>query len=337
VNCPHCQKEIKYKERSGSKCSNCYKEFAFEPKVHPLLLSDKMFSKIATKLSDKDKLYFTGHQLQFALSRKKLKGASTSFILIVPAVITIIIAAVIFSSIAFIVAFVWVVIIIASLIYSKKRVSLPQSFDDFQTSVIERWRTVYKNIPQHLILNTSIPHQFKYPVKGILICETVDSAACLWANKTAERLSLAVFQNWSDNIRNETINLLQNHGGLPVYVLHDASVKGCGFFEQVKFGLNGQTQVIDMGLHPRAVMKSKLVQFRQAGFNAKTVAELESLTMEERKWLKDGFYTVLFELSPAKLIAYVKTEIKKNAGFVKSETTAQQKAEAVGFMTWLNE
>jgi hypothetical protein len=337
VNCPHCQKEIKYKERSGNKCSNCYKEFAFEPKVHPLLLSDKMFSKIAAKLSDKDKLYFTRQQLQFALSRKKLKGVSTALILIVPAVITTIIAALIFSSIAFIVAFVWVAIIIASLIYSKKRVSLPQSLDDFQTTVIERWRTVYKNLPQHLILNNSIPHQFTYPVKGILICETADSAACLWANKTAERLNLAVFGDWSDNIRNETINLFQKHGGLPVYVLHDASVKGCGFFERVKFGLNGKAQIIDIGLRPRAVMKSKLVQFRQAGFNAKTVAEIENLTMEERKWLKNGFYASLFQLSPAKLIVYAKNEIKKNSGFVKSETTAKQKAEAVGFMTWLNE
>ena len=335
MNCPHCQTDLKYKERSGCKCSNCFKEFAFDPKTHQLLLSDKLFSKITSKLGDNNKLHFTRQQLQFAVSRKKIKTSVSALFMIIPAVITTFVAAFLFVSAAPFVAVAWVILIVAAFIYSKNRVLMPQTIDEFNLSVLARWRSVYGKLPPNLIDKKSLLSPLTNNLKGILICETVDSAVCLQANHVAENLKLAIFGEWSANEKNRVINLVNTYDDLPVYILHDASVEGLQFSQQIKRELINQAKVKDIGLRPQMIMKSKFMQFRHTGTKAESVDDIDNLTTEERDWLKKGFHTPLFVMSPKQLIAYVSAKTKNN--FVEPETVSKQKAEAVGFMTWLNE
>ena len=122
--CPHCNQSIKYKERSNNTCSNCNKEFAFEPKTHPLLISDKYFSTVVEKLSYNGNLFYTSEQLHFAVSRKKIKSGSNIIGLIILAVITTFIALVISAVInPILMLFIPVGILLIWIIYIGKKIT----------------------------------------------------------------------------------------------------------------------------------------------------------------------------------------------------------------------
>lgn len=50
--CPHCSASLLRKERSGSRCSKCRRDFALDPKSNPLGLHDLRVRKLANALSD---------------------------------------------------------------------------------------------------------------------------------------------------------------------------------------------------------------------------------------------------------------------------------------------
>lgn len=344
--CPHCSTSLRYRERSNQTCSSCHKVFAFEPKTHPLSLSDNYFLSNVNKLSNNGKLFFTLQQLQFALSRKKMKSGGLITVLIVFAVIsTIIGCAVLFNIIAqvlrdfqseaivlicvalgiFIVLF-WIILILAVKKFYKPAVYLPQSHVEFENSVLGDWRGIYGKLPDKLIMNFTFPKDFQN-LKGILLCQIDDAAICLAANQIDKNLDLAIV------IKPEkVVELLQKHGKLPVYVLHDASVEGVEFYEKTKQRLGSQTTVLDIGLRPQNVMKWNMLKMREKGASADF---LNSLTAEEKAWLNQGYYLPLYAMSPDKLIGFVRIHITKRDK--KIEETADKRAKSVGFMTWVGQ
>lgn len=344
--CPHCSASIRYRERSGQTCSKCYKVFAFEPKTHPLRISDNYFQTVATKLSDNGKLYFTPQQLQFAVSRKAMKPFSWVVILIIFAVISTILGAIFSFSIVGqllsnyipIVTFVvsaaiiasiilfWIVLIFSVKKFHKPNISLPQSHVEFENSVLGDWRGIYGKLPANLIMNFPFPQDFQN-LKGILLCQTDDAAMCLAANQVDKNLGLAIVFK-----PQKVIELLQKHGKLPVYVLHDASIEGVDFLEKIKQQIGNQTPVFDIGLRPQNVMKWNAPKMREKGVNADF---LNSLTAEEKEWLNQGLYVPLYILRPEKLIRFVRIHITKKDQ--KVEETADKRAKSVGFMTWVGQ
>ena len=328
MQCPKCFADVKYKERSNNQCSKCNARFAFEPKTHPLKLTDKYFSKVVTKLSNNDKLFFTPQQLQFAVSRKKLKSNSLVISLIIIAFITTIIAIFIYPLAAIAVAFIWIIVIIATTIYYKKNIFLPQTIYEFHSSVIETWRSVYKNYPPKLILDNTLPTQFNAEVRGILVCDDVETAICLVANQTDKSLSLAIVSN-----PNKIAELLQTRGKLPIFVLHSASVEGYHFVEKIKQQFGTQTRISDIGLRPQTVMKSNIVKLRE---KSEQIGKIGSLTGEEIAWLNQGFYTPLFVFTPLRLIAFVTKRLGKQTKPIAAENP-ETKAKSIGFMTWAGE
>ncbi len=323
--CPHCTQIIKYKERSNLICSKCRKEFAFEPKIHPLQLSDAYFSNVVSKLSKNDNLFFSSQQLQFALSRKKIKNSLSVFWLLIPAIITTIIAGFIYFPTAILIFLFWTFLIIFLAIRAKKYISLPQDFAHFDSFVLDRWKAIYGKYPDKLILKNSIPDNFNPESKGILICQEDDIAMCLIANHAVK--DLAIIANL-----NSLNNLLQKNGALPVYVLHNASSDGYQFFEKVKVKFSSRTKVFDIGLRPQTVIKSNLMKFREPI----EISTFNNLTAEENQWLNAGYYTPLFTLRPEKLIQYVTKQIENRAKFIAAENI-EEKAKAIGFMTWIGE
>ncbi len=326
MQCPHCKANVTRKERSGNVCSKCYQEFAFEPKQHPLGLNDLRFQRTVAKISENDKLYFTSSQLQFALSRKRLNSNTTIIFLVVLAIVTSIITLAFYSPAIVVVIPLWIILIIAKMIYSKKKVSLPQTFDEFETSVLNRWKSVHKKYPSKLIVEKFANRDSHQDLRGILLCETEDTVNFLLANQINTDLGLAILTQLKSEI-------FRNRSDLPVFVLHDASIEGWNFAQQIKAQFGHQRQVIDLGLRPQTAFKSKLTKFRQTAVN---IRHNNNLTAEENTWLKQGFYTPLFVMKPAQLIKYVTNQVGQKSKLIKVDNSEKQ-AKAIGFMTWVGE
>lgn len=324
--CPHCSASLKYRERSNQTCSSCYKVFAFEPKTHSLGLSDTYFRSAVQKLSNNNRLFFTSQQLQFAVSRKKMKPGGFIVVLIVVGIISTVIVSTLIWPFGIALFFFWLFLIVFLKIFYKPTVSLPQSAVEFERSVLSSWCDVYGQLPSDLVMKFAAPGDFENP-KGILICESIDAVMCLNANNLGRNLSLVI-----DTRPQKAFELIRKHGKLPVYVLHDASVAGVGFFEKVKEHLRNQAPVIDIGLRPENLLKSNFPKMRENGLNAD---HLKNLTAEERDWLNRGYFVPLYVLRPEKLIQYVKKHVEKKGGSIKE--TDEKRARNIGFMTWVNE
>lgn len=326
--CPHCSANLKYKDRNHNTCSQCQKSFAFEPKTHPLQITDSYFSRTVNKLSNDGKFYFTSQQLQFAISRKKMKSTGLFAVLIILSVITLIVTAIIFYPALLVVIPFWIILMIFLKFYRKRNVSIPQTASQFQNSVLDRWEHVYKNYPSNLINKTFISNHYDDDLKGTLICEDNETAVCLAENQLGKALKLAIISK-----PKEIGELPKKLRELPVYVLHDASINGYEFLEKIKQQFSKQTRVIDIGLRPQAVMKTKLTQLRQPN---DTYINFGNLTNEEVEWLKKGYHVPLFVMKPERLLKYVANQIGQKSKSVQPDNT-EEKAKAIGFMTWAGE
>jgi hypothetical protein len=69
LTCPHCQSQLKYRERAGKVCSRCNRRFAFDPRVDPLKLTDARFRHFVEHFSHNGQIAYTAEQLRVALSR----------------------------------------------------------------------------------------------------------------------------------------------------------------------------------------------------------------------------------------------------------------------------
>lgn len=321
--CPRCGADIKYKERNNNICSSCKKEFAFEPKTHPLLLTDKYFSKVVEKLSDNGKLYYTPQQLMFALSRKKIRSKATMVVIVVLAIVTSIIAAsIFFPLLVFVIPF-WILVILAQLFYFGKFVSPPQSLETFEASVIYRWRGVYGFSPEKLIIEKPRQTFASLNLRGILFCQTEEIANFIIANQLNIKFGLNVVYDLNSHLPDN----------LPIFVLHDASSEGVGLFERVKAHFGNQRKVFDLGLRPSWAMRSKALKFCEHNY---ANSNFSSLTSAEKSWLRKGYYTPLLALRPDQLIKYLTKRFEK-AGKKTTTENPEKAAQSIGFMTWAGE
>jgi hypothetical protein len=345
--CPHCKADIKYRERNYNTCSNCNKEFAFEPKTHPLNITDKYFSNVVEKLSNNGKLFYTLEQLQFAVSRKKMKSGLGIVGYFILAIITTVISlttclallpkkpeksiatefdiaiGLFLLLIPVVIFFSWIIFIFRKIRHNTTHFLLPQTQFEFKDTVIYRWKGVYGNFPKNLIIEKPQSVSHNYNLRGILFCENQDTADFFIANQLNIRFGLAIFTDLHSQIQ----------ANLPIYVLHDASSEGYTFLEKVKQTFGNQKQIIDMGFRPNSVMNSNLIKFRQPN---NTNNNFSGLNPAEIQWLKDGYYAPLFVLRPVKLIQYLGKKFGRTAKQIAVETPEKQ-AQAIGFMTWVGE
>ena len=276
--CPHCNQEIKYRERTKKVCSKCFRRFAFEPREHSLKLSDKYFINAATKLSSGDKYYFTQSQFHFALSRKKMKNVFNPLVLIIPMIFTTIFASVMIFPWGLLLAFFWIALIIILKLLPKKEISLPEDISRFNSNVLSNWKEVYGKLPDKLIINSFLPNDSNLNGGRFLLCEDKQTAMCLIANKFNQ--DIAVISN-----ENLLSNLLDRESS--VFVLHDASRQGFLYYEKVKRQYGKKAKIISIGLRPQNAINWQLIQFRMPGESG----NFSYLTAEENKWLNEGFYT----------------------------------------------
>lgn len=302
MKCPNCFADIRYSERRNNQCPKCFGSYVFEPKTHPLGLTDDYFSRTVDKISDNGKIYFTPEQLYFALTRKQNRKNDLDGFLLVVAIITIALAVCNgLIAVALIVGLFWAIFFTYRKFYAGKVIKLPQTFSDFDESVLQPWKMAHKKLPPHLITKKTDSEEFKKKLHGFLICDSNDAATFLNANKMDEKFNLFItkdFQNPRINSRTD----------LPIFVLHDAGARGYEFAEQIKKLYENDREVFDIGLRPNDVKVFELPIFRAKFPNQVNTPEL---TIEENKWLDKGFYTPLYVLKPSHLIEYVSGKIER--------------------------
>jgi hypothetical protein len=330
VICPHCNTQLKRKERTGQRCSRCKRQFALDPKDNTLMLHDARLRKLIDKLSDGGELRYTGTQLWYAAARKPLQqqGGSgwgcgcvlvlSSFVAL-PAVVTA------SGGNPFAIAGLVVVIaLLAVLIVRRARnrpIAMPMPRDRFSTAVIANWRRVYGTNPPGLVNDlgagaVSAP-QPPHPAAALL-CPDRSITACLAANDVPGRLNLA--------LANEIRAL---PAGVPVLVVHDASVDGCRFAVTARHRLAGR-RVSIVGLRPHRVRSAKgAIRLRTRKVDKHALRELRAsgwLDAGELTWLAKGWSVPVAPVPPAKLIEVITRATRREAD--------RRRARTVGFMTW---
>lgn len=369
MKCPHCGTELRYKQRSGKRCSSCQQLFALEPKSNTLKLHDLRLEQLAEKLSANGTLFYSVEHLYFAALRKlvALKPASSSFIkralqLLTLGIIIFIVGGVMLDvsannptaglSMLMVVLLVAGVSMVVWVLRADRRryPPLPISVEQFTGQIIKPYQQLYQRLPQGLLDNEQ-RNRFKpelpapQHLRGALVCP--DRAVCetLLANGVPSRFGLAVLPAHEPFNRAEKSHLeqLRQQAHLPLLLLHDASPQACLWATRPLAPLGLATEpkrrVVDLGLHPRTMIKQKLMTLKAKPDEAllQPLQQAGSLSAEELAWLQAGNYSPLAVLPPARLLALierVRLPPVNRPPAPPAEPEPEQLARAIGFMSW---
>ncbi|MEM8535833.1 MAG: hypothetical protein AAGF95_33710 [Chloroflexota bacterium] len=368
MQCPHCAANLLYRERGGRRCSKCKQKFAFEPKTSPLKLHDLRFRRVVEKTSANGTVWYTPSQLHHALGRKvtveKKSGCGPISCLSLIVAGGIIAFASLQSEVVLILAtMVCAVLVVGSTIIERKRpprTKLPMPPHDFSPRVLDEWYKTYNVVPHGLITsehpaNTSAYIPPPAQLTAVLACPERDILLCLRANGVSQQYGLGLLPTEGPFTQDEEafLTTLRSRPDLPLFLLHDASLAGVLLRQTVgmSLGLRAEHRIVDLGLRPDHVLKynlmrlgekpsSELLSILTRRMNTTTGANT-SLSVVEFEWLKKGYYSPILAVNPARLLRVVYNTMNKQiqqsqrSKSVNPEQQAQQKAQAVGFMSWL--
>ncbi|MEV7617708.1 hypothetical protein [Streptomyces sp. NPDC089799] len=342
--CPHCERNLLRKERTGNICSHCKRAYALDPKTNTLRLNDLRVLRIATGLTDGGRIHVTPGQLWYALSRKRIRDGDFDPGCAGGAIVFAVIAALVagFGGLTFLwyVSAVLLAIGLGNLIAHEMGVGrgippLPRSV--FRDSALVPWTRVYGTLPPGMVDDIGDPWPRRPadapPPNAVLVCPDPSIAAFLTADGLPERHGIAMVQG-PENVRPSLLSALPPRG--PVLVLHDADARGELMVEHLRAKLPGRP-VVDAGLSLRTVRaQPKAVAYRDslhkpASEEMQQLTALGKFTPEELKWLARGWRFPLVGVPPAKLLAVV-DRLAEEAGR-RGDAERRQAAE-VGFLTW---
>lgn len=352
--CPHCHQSVRLRERTDRRCSKCRKPFAFEPKASPLRLHDLRVQKLAQRLSDEGKLRYTPMQLWYAAGRKVLRPPRPAFnrarffvslaiagVVFVATMSGVVVAGTrsgmpagtaffLAAVVAFLIAAAALVFVIVALlavwpqprIRRMKPIRIPVDYNVFQHEVARRWASVYGGPPPGWVdeRTPSPPASVSHP-RSALLCPDRSVLACLAANDVAGNRAMVLAER-----------IEQLPPGVPVIVLHDASVPGLLFADHARAQLGPRAVVA--GLAPRAVLASKsLLRLCEGLQPQEGLARLQrgSLSQAEIDWLTEGFWSPIAAIPPAKLLAALDRSVGRTEEMADPD---RRQARAIGFLTW---
>jgi DNA-directed RNA polymerase subunit RPC12/RpoP len=329
MKCPNCSTNLLRKQRTSSRCGSCGKEFALDPKTNPLLLHDLRVRTLAGKLSDGGRLRYTAGQLLHASSRKPLRqpAGSVGCFAVLGGILTVTGAIVLVSGgaggVGAIALGAGALFLLGGVVRfrSRKNVTLPMSAPRFRGDVLERWQGVYGADPSGMVREDRFvdPDPPARPRVAVL-CPDPSAGMCLVANGFPRRFDAAV----AGDIR-------ALPAGVPVVILHDASVPGCRFAMRTRQTLAGRPAVI-AGLRPSMVLSAKgALRLRSRSIDREALDELRGwLTGEELAWLGEGWWVPLASVPPAKLLTATARAVRRALPGDRD----QRRAERVGFLSW---
>jgi hypothetical protein len=337
--CPHCNRNLKQKERTGRTCSHCRKRFALDPKENTLLLHDLRLRKLAAKLSEDGKYRFTAAQLHHAAARKPVKASARLtprifWALVIAAIFTAVVAGevprLVLVVLAVLAATLTVSLAVLTYVRAKRRPrGLPMGPGEFGSSVLSRYRNIWGNPPG--LIDTVSPKQVELHGRAGAVVADQLTLECLRANNLADAMNLALVpvEMW----HNGASKALAENTRLSVLLLHDASPPAIQLAGRMLAEL-GPGRVVDVGLRPRMVMAKKGPLVLRSPPEQQTLDEIRSsgqLTEAELAWLAEGNWVPLAAIRPAALIKAVTRSAERVTALVDPE---QRKAKAVSFLSW---
>jgi hypothetical protein len=336
VICPHCSRDLRYKQRGGRRCSYCRKEFALEPKTNKLGLHDVRVRKLAAKLGDDGRLRYTLPQLWFAAARKQLAVPRSELSgcgcgVVVLGVIAFVVVGGILQyrrdAVVALIVGIAVVVVLANLLLVRARrrmrtnrvITPPVSLDEFRGLVAGTWARVHGGPPPGLVNENRVAAPVVAGPRLALVCPDRAVLACLIVNGVPETYAMALAGSPAHAPPN-----------VPVIVLHDASLAGCRFAADVRAALPGR-QVVVAGLRPSTVIaKPTMVRLKQKVIPRGQLAGL-GLTAAEVEWFVQGWWSPIAAIPPKRLLAAV-AKAAARAGAAADPDRAR--AERLGFLSW---
>lgn len=333
--CPHCAQNLLHRERGGRRCSKCRREFALEPKESPFGLHDVRIRKLVERLQDGRGLRYTAEQLWYAAGRVKLPdglGVFRGVRLQVSVTIAGLGLLPIFLGglpVAAVIAVVVVVILLVDLglravrpwFEARATIQMPTSYNTFRKEVIGRWVKVYDEPPPGVLYGNTIRPPLLETPRYAVLCPDRSVLACLAANNVA--------RTWGMMLA-DRIDALPP--GIPVLLLHDASLPGLAFDSRARAALG--RRAITVGLLPHTVASRKsALRLREPRLNETDVAVLrrEGLPETDIEWLAAGWWSPIAAVPPAKLL----TALERVVGRVEETGDPDRdRARQVGFLSW---
>lgn len=292
MKCLRCGHDSKYKERSGGRCPNCHKDFAFEPREGGKF-TDVAFQSAIDAVSANGKVRWGVEHLYYELCRKrrfKLKAEGC----LIPGLILLSIGIVGFMfdyTPLKLGLFVGAAGVIASLWIRLTR-TVMLSKEEFEKLWV-RWQKVH-GPPSSLIVRKSRqkaerpaePDLEDYSFDRAVICDRARTVDLLLANNFHFENNCAVLavSGYPAGPFELVRKMLRRNPRLQVFALHDADPDGCRLAHRLAGDpewFKGHAKVIDVGLRP-----AQAGPFRGLLLSAQApVAAGSGISPAEAKWL----------------------------------------------------
>lgn len=339
MKCPHCQAELRYRERPNRTCSKCRQPFVLEPKANYFKLHDLGLRDLLNRLSKGGSIRLTSEQVFGTALRRQQKATSglSCGLYILATIITAFLFGIINSLLDLTAWFVVVPVVCAWIIMGYlsthiARLQPSSSLSDFEETILRPWNLKYGK-PEWLIMNEeaialsmTLPPIHPNAIDMVIVCPSPAVRAFIIANQLPQRFGIIALPPMINANQEPWLHAVRERR-LPVYVLHEASLNGCLLVNDVYqlWQLPVDHPVIDLGINPRDVMETKnkknqlILKVRPNRDLAHRVQAFARLQPSEIDWLKQGNVVPLYSLPPARLLAIL---------------TTSRKASQVGFMSW---
>ncbi len=294
MKCIHCERDSKYKDRSGKKCPGCGHAFAFEPREGDIL-TDPAFKKAILAVSSDGSLKWHLDNLYYEICRRKKRFVAPVVLLVVLGVVFVVAAVV--GAVAHPAGLVVAGIVALALLGLAWTRTFPNYFvnvthSDFRR-MWERWCHVHGK-PDGLIERRPQPARpsaeadiADYSFDRAVICDREETADLLLANNFHFENNCAILtpDGYPPGPFATVKAMLKRNPRLQVFVLHDASVKGCLLARKLRtdpdwFGES--VRIVDAGLRPG---HAKPFQGLFLESKDNYFPEGEGLTAGEAEWL----------------------------------------------------
>ncbi|MGB9632112.1 MAG: ABC transporter permease [Chloroflexaceae bacterium] len=291
MKCPHCLKELNYRERRGRQCPKCKQKFALEPRDNRLGLTDLNLPRLAERLSGKGVYRYTSLQLGHAAvlrryksqpakiypwptSRRSLRTAIIIFLLVVGLMLLMPAGLIAYLGIVdlgvaacFMSLCLSIGILLGLSIADAYRHPISKyNLENFEHKYISPWENMYAPLPGRITSQEmELLGQVQIPstqVRAVVVSPVDDVLSCLHANGLPQRLGLVLInpdRPLTDEMQT-LIAFVRQHPQVPMLLLHDASISGCllPYLLRDRWELTPRHQVIDLGLRPRHVQRLRL-------------------------------------------------------------------------------
>jgi len=257
VKCIHCHTDSKYAARTNRSCPKCQHQFAFEPKAGDPL-TDGAFQAALERISSGGTVRFTDRNLYYEIVRRtQHRSKALPWVLAALAVFSLLLG--VFASAFFF--FPAGLLSIATIItWPGKLAKL--SFTQFSRH-LGRWNQVH-GVPKGLIVRKepaqgplvrALPPDIQhYSFDRAVVTDRAETVDLLLANNFHFENNCAVLSvdGYPEPAFDVVRGMLKNNPKLAVYVLHDATPKGCSLAGHLATNdwFQPSASIVDVGLAP---------------------------------------------------------------------------------------